>query len=316
MKTSSILLSGVALGAMLVATPALALPPLQSCLQDSDCQSGELCALPEPVCPPCAFIDEDGDGQNDVECPDCTLPSVEGMCIRPAPEPVQCNVDADCKPGEACVFYEVHCPPCAFIDEDGDGQNDVECPPCLGQGICDQAPAPPVSCATDADCDPGLACVIREVCPDCPFIDEDGDGQSDVACPAVCFEQAQCEPVQPEPPGCTSDAQCPAGFMCELRDVPVCDTVCDPSLPGCSSSCGAPAPGQCVPEPEWRCGTEDFEGRWGQPEPEAQPSQTGVGDLLGCQVTARAASPAAPGGMAAALMGLLGVLGLRRRRRA
>lgn len=213
----------------------MCLIPVPNCTTDADCADGLVCQLAYPSCPACPFIDEDGDGQSDIDCAPCPPPT--GSCTAP---PAQCITDADCPEGQAC-FQDlgVDCPECPFIDEDGDGQSDIQCEPCLPpMGICGELPPENPICFADSDCEPGQRCQLEDFeCPTCPFIDEDGDGQSDINCAPCAPSEGYCIDEVTQPIGCLSDAECGAGERCELS------TVC--------ADCAAPVDGD---EPSSDCG--------------------------------------------------------------
>jgi hypothetical protein len=97
--------------------------------------------------------------------------------------------------------------------------------PMTGCEICACAPPPPAGCTSDADCGPGGSCLATPCAgpddPAMPFV-----------CPSYCVHDR-------EPLHCSSDAECPAGLVC---DVPAFD--CPPealcALP--IGSCVEPAP--------------------------------------------------------------------------
>lgn len=194
----------VVLGCMWTATPAFATtvvepaPPLLECDADSDCAAGELCAFEEVMCPPCAYEDADGDGENDYECPPCG--STSGVCV---PQADTCTADVDCADDEYCDFGDVAvgvgCA-CPFVDEDSDGENDVacDCPepatlPAPTHGVCVEE-WDPGTCTADSDCGFDEECVIDTQCYEaCPAIaGEDGEP---VGCTGGCEQVSYCAPV-------------------------------------------------------------------------------------------------------------------------
>lgn len=220
-----------------------------SCHFDADCAPEQFCNQLGPLCTPCAFIDEDGDGENDVECPPCDLD--QGVCEdRPTTAP--CASDADCGSGERCEQIS-ECASCPFIDEDGDGSSDYPCPPCTDTTFCVADPQPN-ECSSDADCREDQDCVLEEVdCPACPFIDEDGDGMSDINCSPCAPPVGRCQDDQPVGE-CTQDADCRDGQRCELATfLPECPV--DGSEDGDDDGtgpahCGYVTEGYCVNDPQ------------------------------------------------------------------
>jgi hypothetical protein len=103
-----------------------------------------------------------------------------GECGQP---PVQCQADADCRPGEYCELYLCDCLP--------------EDPNCVCPGVC--MPLPNWQCESDADCGPGMRCEPG-YCPDAPCTPD--------YCPP-CL--GQCVPAQSEciTTGCSGEICAP-----------------------------------------------------------------------------------------------------------
>ncbi len=111
--------------------------------------------------------------------PDCgaffhTLEDCEAACAGPLP----CHDDADCPPGQVCI-WSGGCPPC---DCDPAAGSDCVCPACMPpeHGFC-----VPAGCASDQDCDDGDECTLdrcvngaceHEPLPGCGWCTEDNDG--------------------------------------------------------------------------------------------------------------------------------------------
>jgi hypothetical protein len=143
-----------------------------------------------------------------------------------------CKADADCAAGFFCELYPAPSVSCGSPDGEP-----VECPepgpaPAV-EGYCREKPIP---CKADGDCPDYLACV------------EAGGG--DVACAApACAPGEECpEPVCEEPKKdpnapmicapkmieCTSDAQCPKDFACNIELGVACPAIaCDPTDANC-----------------------------------------------------------------------------------
>lgn len=172
-------------------------PPPVECYTDEDCGPGMRCEIDWALCP-CA---------PDEPCP-MIWPACGGRCV-PDEEPYPyCDEDADCYPGEHCepIYVAMDSAenggeagvPC--FDENGDGW----CEPPYPYGQC--VPDPPPECWSDTDCGPGMMCLLAcadVACPDddpnCAYVDP------------YCW--GQCVPRE-EP--CATDADCPAGWHCEL----------------------------------------------------------------------------------------------------
>jgi len=152
------------------------------CTRDADCGAGEICDLGDQseCCP------------GDAWCL-MYLPVCEGRCVA-VPPPAGCWSDADCARGERCVL-----PPCLPGD------------PCEGQ--CVPHEPPPIECWSAADCGPGEYCAFDPALCPVPGCDTDPDcAGARPACGGTC------QPVEPPPAECTSDADCGPGARCDLID--------------------------------------------------------------------------------------------------
>ena len=103
--------------------------------------------------------------------------------VDDATAPGECQVDADCGPGQVCQSIY---PPCACLDSDGDGVCENDLSSCAPTNVCvDVNPAP--GCYSDADCAAGSTCNANEAClppPGC------GPGHE---CLTVCY--GTCSPA-------------------------------------------------------------------------------------------------------------------------
>ncbi|MBI5528991.1 MAG: hypothetical protein HY897_21900 [Deltaproteobacteria bacterium] len=212
------------------------------CLGDADCGPGFRCQLNERC-----YVDCEGDGC----APDSsgeTRPVCMGECV-----PVeQCRTDKDCwLVGGApecngtpvcldgqCVWQ---CDETCFEDaECGPGMRCVidACPDCPPNADCDGRCfghcAPAGGCYSDYDCAPGEQCVFMP----CDCMDEDGDGIVE-----DCFERCKeaggfCQPA----PSCQSDSDCGWGAVCVIDVCADCaeDAICEAGTEcycGCFGHC-------------------------------------------------------------------------------
>jgi hypothetical protein len=144
-----------------------------------------------------------------------------GICV-PEMRPPGCGITGEpCPPGFECTYTP----------------NDM-CTPETGtacSGTCQ--PVNGGECASDDECPP-----VRVPCSVC------ADGME--VCPKTACDHGRCNlvfPSCPGPPGCSSDADCTAGYVC----IRFPDAMCDPAT---GAACG----GVCVPDNSpRRCGGED-----------------------------------------------------------
>lgn len=282
MKGGRIMIRSWLRGGLAAMVSVLLLAPVSgfaqaSCAQDSDCAVGESC-----VRVPCAAVPCTPEG-------DCPVPECEpeGTCVGTSEwRPEECVQDSDCPDGFACETAVMpcggfDCPPCACACPEG-ADCDCVCPPCSEPEPCDPVEVrycvyAPKECGSDADCGAGFECQVVEACsvsgcacdrgcacPPCP------EGEECPACP--CEEDpAPCEcPEDPEPEcvtygsfcvpaqiPCEDASDCPADFVCERWDAPVCACAacwCDPAEAecDCDPDCGCSEPtgeteGACLP---------------------------------------------------------------------
>jgi hypothetical protein len=176
-----------------------------------------------------------------------------------------CKADADCAAGFFCELVPAPSVGCASPD----GQPN-ECPepgpaPAV-EGYCREKP---IECKADADCPAYLACVEAgggDVTCSAPACPPGGD------CPEPVCEEPKKDPnapklCAPKMIECTSDAQCPQDFACNIELGVACPAIaCDPTdanckQPECDQSaakklCGpkmidCKADGDCPTD--WRC---------------------------------------------------------------
>lgn len=148
-------------------------------------------------------------------------------CVPEPPDECICTADYAPVCGEDGVTYGNACEAdCAMVRIAHEGECEVD----------------PMLCFDDGDCGPGTYCNHDECLSPC-------DGSDGMACPAVCY--GRCEPV-PDP-WCESDADCAAGFFCNLA----CEGDPAPALPCEGDGCDEPLPpsctGTCEPEPTCVC---------------------------------------------------------------
>lgn len=255
------------------------------CHGNADCGPGEVCRFEAFDGSPCFPNDDDGDGEIDANCVDGDVIS---WCERVE---AGCWDDSDCGPNQRCQIEQVTCD-CA----DGD---DCACPPIASEGICIDEQTRP-TCSTNSDCGANEQCVIQEsaVCPPCAFIDENGDGENDIACDCLP-EWGYCEAIEGR--GCYSDAQCADGLICQGA------SICENDGPDCfngdvQGTCQMPER-RAEPKPERKY-------RWPQSNPEETEQEGGA---FFCSATHQNTHVPAQGG--ALMLLLIGLVGVWRRRR-
>ncbi|MCP4502399.1 MAG: hypothetical protein GY822_20790 [Deltaproteobacteria bacterium] len=189
-------------------------PPLEGCLDDSDCSADEFCNFPyevysQPDCGP----DQDCDSTDDVRID-------EGYC-EPRYNPTECYDDADCPQGSACIRMGVAC-------ADSEDCRDMW----YEGGYCSEVTPPNGECGSDLDCGPDAYCEIYEFCVEMPYpCDPEGDCYTEPGCESY----GQCIPLTPE--WCVSDEDCGPGYRC---------------LMGAPTPAGLIA-GQCIPDDVTDC---------------------------------------------------------------
>jgi MYXO-CTERM domain-containing protein len=227
--------------------------------------------------PDCEDGDEECLARIKEEQADCetTAPITESYC-----EPAPCETDADCGDGMVCIEYEEEwCSGSAAVDCDDEGNcaEVIEEEPVCGSDVYKECTHRyELACEQDADCGEGFNCVPSEICScGAGTGDMDGEVSEDTAGPDEEERPAQPEgldtgmeepvgdeiiPVAPdctcEPTGqnrcelqeidCITDADCPAGMICDS----VQDTVCLADETGEASCDKDEAISQCRPE-DW-----------------------------------------------------------------
>jgi eight-cysteine-cluster-containing protein len=205
-----------------------------------DCPSGWSCMWGSGMCAPNAYPFPTCD---DVVCPpgshcemqfpNCSVPGCDPkpVCM---PDYTECSTDADCEriygvPGTCINGYcqlapvETNCD-ARFVACDA---LPPECPPGLVPsvvGMCWGPCVKPETCAM-------MFCDMNYPCPapfECLYLMNCASNDPNCLGAGVCNYIAP-----PPPPGCSSDADCPAGFVCEW-------TNCDPTAYNCAPY------GQCV----------------------------------------------------------------------
>ena len=197
------------------------------CYSDLDCAKGTHCSV------------SDGECLNSPECPACDV--CWGTCVDDVTPPAACMSDSECGAGEFCDTSVCLPPPGCT--------GDMACPAvCYGQ--C----APKIAgCATDTDCAADQFCDFSG-CPVYAGADRmpcqpDASGNCLVAPPAC---EGTCV-TRPVVTGCTSDAECAPGQICELQQQ--CYAVdCGPDT-DCGGGATPPCEtvGVCVPAPQPDC---------------------------------------------------------------
>ena len=221
-------------------------PSAQPCSEDADCGAGEVCGFSatQECVPSSCFCDETTDSWGCTA--DCgqrraCVPEGTSTCDGPDPSAQECDVDADCADGQACVDsdIEVCVPSSCSCTPDGQWVCTEDCGTprtCADvSDTCNGTPDPSAQgCGTDADCAAGQVCA---------------DSGDDVCIPSSCF----CDPEGGW--GCTED--CNAYFECQDPDTnpETCNGEPDPSAQPCQADsdctdgavCGFSATQECVP---------------------------------------------------------------------
>ena len=130
----------------------ISLEPLASCTMDSECPEGTVCVAGECGDGSCSAPDQ---------CTEERLCPVANPTVESAVCSGGCEINGDCRPGEACKWF-VEGRACG---DRGDGANGDACTSfadCGGQRTCVNWPGgycARASCATSSDCESGTHCV-------------------------------------------------------------------------------------------------------------------------------------------------------------
>ncbi len=219
-------------------------PQPAQCYEEADCAPGQSCeitndccppkgCLPGMICPavcvPCGeCVAQSGCCASDFDCPAGAV-CVVGVCEK-LPAPGLCWSDAQCKAGEHCIGA-ITCP-CG-----------AQCFAASQPGKCKgEEPLPGTACYGSDDCQWNETCQITN---DCCAPEGCLPGME---CPAVCVPCGECVPLKSE---CNQDADCGAGFLCEVQ------AVCPPCVyadPPCKVACLAV--GKCIPTQSTECSSD------------------------------------------------------------
>lgn len=215
-------------------------PSEQECTSDADCGEGESCVVEPGGCVPstCSCDEASGTwectadcGQKFV-CEEGTAP----VCNEPDPSEQECDTDADCGEGEACL-----------------PSGDDVCVPssctCTESGwVCTEDCGQPRACLpTGPECTDGGPVLCDSLPPECPegLVVEVVNG-----CWGACVDPATCEAPdaclgEPNPAAqeCDDDADCADGEACVDQPLDVCVPGmcwCGVDGWGCTEDCNAP----------------------------------------------------------------------------
>jgi uncharacterized protein (TIGR03382 family) len=151
---------------------------------------------------------------------------------------IPCERDADCGENQICALADCAAP-C-------DTDEDPACEPtdCGGGGTCIDIGPPPPSCTADADCAEGERCIVEtfESCVGCACAEDDPTCGCDVPVGEECTTETYAFCAPPWAGACEADADCGAGFTCEVLEV------C-----GCSGSAGGRDAGPVPPSEDCFC---------------------------------------------------------------
>lgn len=206
------------------------------CYSDMDCGDGQHCSV------------SDGECNAPPDCPMCDV--CWGSCVDDETPPATCLQDSECADGQFCDTSVCLPPPGCT--------GDMACPAvCYGQ-CTDKA----AGCTSDAECAANQFCDFSN-CPlyaaDRMPCEPDASGNCAIA-PPPCEGTCTTRPVTT---GCTSDAECATGEICEVQQrceavdcadgsydcaAPRCESVgvCVPAQTGCWADDECPAGYQCV----------------------------------------------------------------------
>lgn len=134
---------------------------------------------------------------------------------------IPCERDADCGESQICALTDCAAP-C-------DTDEDPACEPtdCGSGGVCiDIGPPPPRDCTSDADCAEAERCIVEtfESCvgSGCACAEDDPACDCDVPVDEECTTETYAFCAPPWAGACEADADCGAGFTCEVLEVCAC----------------------------------------------------------------------------------------------
>ncbi|NOZ00676.1 MAG: hypothetical protein GXP54_02145 [Deltaproteobacteria bacterium] len=202
------------------------------CWNDADCENGQHCEGAS-ICPEGAA---------------CFAADHPGKCV--ADEPVECEADAECAPGQYCNvlcgndWCKGTCDPvpdgqCVKDADCSKGQKCVTgpcpaCYPCPCFGTCEDTGLEPGQCWTDADCEDEQYCDVVKCDP---------------ATGEKCIGPYECKPKPVE--GCLSDKDCAEYEYCDFivydgtMDCCPPNAFCDANIPPCEGGVCRLQPGLC-----------------------------------------------------------------------
>ena len=202
--------------------------------------------------------------QEDTDCKPCDV-CVEGTCLAVPGAPV-CLDDADCGDGETChIVPGAWCQNACALGVGGDEcTEDAGCSGCdtCDDGVCVEPASYEPLCATDADCEAGLHCVVFPLAPCQNFCTpqslcaRDSDcGPCSVCISGLCYGDGKV--------ACQTDSDCGAGMRCDRDLASDCHNRCvvveggSPCLADADcGACGLCADGVCQPAPSPACTTD------------------------------------------------------------
>jgi hypothetical protein len=170
------------------------------CTDDTDCANGFGCDLRPQVSPTCP---------RDGECPEpAPAPEPEGRC---EPQPIECEVDADCPTGLTCVEEDRgdSAGACTASPDGSEECVEISDPdPEPATRACGYAPQP---CEQDSDCtQEGYACITSQGVSHCSDAPCSADGE----CPEPTCTTSEIRLCFPARIDCTSDSDCAEGWTC------------------------------------------------------------------------------------------------------
>lgn len=211
----------------------------ETCLADTDCDTGLYCSALDGTCRPpgkkgevCVFADRNDpspDPQTQlVRCEDHLFcDPLSRTCVESCEEGATCSYDSDCDSSEQLLCVLGRCSsvraakqPCEVNEHCGEGLRcgvSIQDPSAM---TCEPALENGAGCETDRDCQSGYCDQTTDTCSATADV---GD-----ACPsglsAECGGGA-CVPETPSSP-CTDDTDCPRSGVCVYQAYPLYDSFC------------------------------------------------------------------------------------------